>query len=169
MGARNMKAINRFLPKGKREFSTFDEHINYLVRQIVDNKECIRECNEEIEEWQKEIEEVKAAKKAAEENPLEHVPTIWLGGWEDTDAKKQEVYEWCQAHEIKYHPEVVGNFYEENCKMPNHKKPNYDFITASSSTSSIRYVRCVDCYEKWIREGKPSLKDPDAFERYLKN
>ena len=162
--------MNRFLQNsGSRKFKTFDEHISYLTRQIIDNKDCIRDCKEEIEEWQKEIEEIKAAKEAAEKNPTEtHEPSVYLNGWKDTESKKQEVYEWCQAHEIKHHPEVVGNFYKELRMAPEHHNPSYEFITATSDTNKIRYVRCIECYKKWIREGKEN-QETDTFERYLKD
>jgi hypothetical protein len=163
--------MNRFFNEtgyGKN-FSTFDEHIAYLENKIKEEETWIAESKTSIEEYNKEIEEVVAAKLAAEDNPLVHEPTIWLGGWEDTDDKKQEVYEWCQAHELRYHPEVVGNYFKEERKTSEKRKPNYEFITATSHTSKIRYVRCVDCYQKWIKEGKPEPKEPDSYERYLKN
>ena len=150
-------------------FPTFDEHIAWLEKKIEENENCIKECNEEIKEDKKELKKVKAEKEATEKNPETYKPSIYLGGWEDTDDKKQEVYEWCQAHELKYHPEVVGNYFKEERKTSEKRKPNYEFITTTSHTSKIRYVRCVDCYQKWIKEGKPEPKEPDSYERYLKN
>ena len=51
----------------------------------------IAESKASIEEYNKEIEEVIAAKTAAENNPLLHEPTVWLDGWEDTDDKNFQV------------------------------------------------------------------------------
>lgn len=160
--------MNKFLALSRvnSKFSSFDEHIQYLEDAIKENEGCIKDIKEDNENYKKEIEEVKALKKKAEENIETHVPHVYLNGWEDTDKKKQEVYEWCQAHEIIHHPEVVGNFYKECHRMPEHKHPEYEFITATSNTNVIRFVRCIDCYRKAIKEGYEG--DSSKYELYLK-
>jgi len=143
--------MNNFLRKVDN-FPTFDEHIAWLEEKIKENESCIKECNEEIEEDKKELEEVKAEKKRIEENPETYEPSIYLGGWADTKEKKQIVYNWAQAHEIKHHTELVGNYWK-GLKIKTYHQPNYEFITAHSNTSKIRYVRCRDCYEEVLRNG----------------
>lgn len=160
--------MNRFLhemSKAYPKFNNFDEHISWLKGQIKDSEETVDDINKEIESYKQEIEEVEAAKKATEENVETHKPSVFLNGWADSEQKKKEVYEWCQAHEILHHPEVVGNYYP-NTKSPAHKNVDYEFITATSNTSKIRYVRCVDCYKKAIREG---TENKEEYERYLKD
>lgn len=130
-------------------FTTFDDHIAWLENKIKENENCIKECSEEIEEDKKELEEVMAEKKAIENNPETYKPSIYLNGWTDTEKKKQVAYDWAQAHEIKRHGKLVGNF----CKglRAEHLHPEYEFITAHSNTSKIRYVRCKNCYEDALK------------------
>lgn len=157
--------MNKFLfssVKCGRQFATFDEHINWLNAKIKEDEECIQDCKEKIEDYKKEIEKVKEEKERIESNPETYVPTVYLDGWQDTPEKKQTVYDWCQAHEIKYHPEVVGNYAPGMSYAK--PRPNYEFITARSNTSVIRYVRCIDCYEKALETGE----NTDDYEKYLK-
>ena len=131
---------------------------NDTFKKIKENEKCIQECNEEIKEDLKELEEVKAEKEAAEKNPETYKPSIYLGGWADTEKKKQVAYDWAQAHEIKYHSELVGNFWK-GLRTMEHRHPNYEFITAQSSTSKIRYIRCRDCYENALEHGYEDQKE----------
>ena len=131
-------------------FPTFDEHIAWLEKKIEENENCIKECSEEIKEDKKELKKVKAEKEAAEKNPETYKPSIYLGGWADTEKKKQTVYDWAQAHEIKHHCELVGNFWK-GLRAMEHLHPEYEFITAHSNTSKIRYVRCRNCYEDALK------------------
>ena len=156
-----MKRINF---KELQNFDTFDEHIAYLEKEIKENEEVIKDCQKENEEYRQEIEEVKLEKKKMEEHPETYEPTIYLGGWADTDEKKQKVIEWAQQHELVHHPELVRNF-APGTKLKYSHQPTYEFITASSNTNVIRYVRCVDCYEKALESGKVNKED---FEKYLK-
>lgn len=160
--------MNRFFNKSAygHKFKTFDEHIAYLESQIKQEENWIADSKETIEEYKKEIEEVKAAKVTAESDPLTHKPNVYLDGWADTEEKKQEVYEWCQAHELLQHPETVGNYWKEDRKVSEKIRPTYEFITASSDTSKVRFVRCLDCFKKFIKDGTP--KDSETYERYLK-
>lgn len=139
-------------------FPTFDEHIAWLEGKIKENEKCIKECNEEIEEDKKELEEVKAKKEAVESNPENYKPSIYLGGWADTEKKKQVAYDWAQAHEIKHHSELIGNFWK-GLRTMEHRYPDYEFITAQSNTSKIRYVRCRDCYEDALKNGYKDQKE----------
>lgn len=139
-------------------FPTFDEHIAWLESKIKENENCIQECNEEIEEDKKELEEVKAEKEAAEKNPETYKPSIYLGGWADAQKKKQVAYDWAQAHEIKHHSELVGNFWK-GLRTMEHHHPNYEFITAQSNTLKIRYIRCRDCYEEALKNGYEDQKE----------
>ena len=59
--------------------STFDEHIEYLEEKIADNKKCITECNEEITEYEKELEQVKQDKEDFLKNGT-YEPSIYLKG-----------------------------------------------------------------------------------------
>ena len=44
-------------------------------------------------------------------------------------------------------------------------RPNYEFISATSNTSKIRYVRCLDCYKNAIKTGE----DTEYTYEYLKD
>ena len=56
--------MNNFIDKFKPNMNklTFDEHIEYLQEQINKNNECIRECTEEIEQYENEIKRVQEKK-----------------------------------------------------------------------------------------------------------
>jgi septal ring factor EnvC (AmiA/AmiB activator) len=63
------KKMNKFLhgiTAPAAGFPTFDEHIAWLESKIKENENCIQECNEEIKEDLKELEEVKAEKVSLE-------------------------------------------------------------------------------------------------------
>jgi len=142
---------------------TFDEHIEYLQEQINKNNKCIKECNEENEQYQKEMILVQKEKEDFLKNG-NYKPSIYLNGVVE-EKKKSQIYEWCKLHELKYHKELVGNYWKEyNMKSEKHK-PNYEFITATSDTSKIRYVRCLDCYKNAIK----NEEDTEYTYNYLKD
>ena len=81
------------------------------------------------------------------------------------EKKKSQIYEWCKEHELIYHKEVVGNYWKDGKVCSEKHKPNYEFISADSDTSKIRYVRCLDCYKKAIKHGE----DTEYTYCYLKD
>ena len=146
--------MNKFLNQKYPKFNSFKEHIKFLEGEIKDSEEAIEEIKDEINSYKKEIEETKKLEVNINNNIEENYkPTIYLDGWKDSEEKKKLVYDWCQAHEIIHHPELVGNYFEGERMHQKYKTPGYNFITASSDTSKIRYVRCEDCYRRNIEEG----------------
>ena len=142
---------------------TFDEHIEYLEEKIADNKKYINECNEEIAEYEKELEQVKQDKEDFLKNGT-YEPSIYLKGIAE-EKKKSQIYEWCKWHELTYHKELVGNYWKDGHMCSEKHRPNYEFISATSDTSKIRYVRCLDCYKNAIKNGE----DTEYTYEYLKD
>ena len=143
--------MNNFIDKFKPNMNklTFDEHIEYLQEQINKNNECIRECTEEIEQYENEIKRVQKEKENFLKNG-DYKPSIYLNCVVE-EKKKSQIYEWCKQHELKYHKELVGNYWKENHMSSEKHAPNYEFISSTSNTSKIRYVRCLDCYKNAIK------------------
>jgi hypothetical protein len=141
--------------------NTFDEHIQYLRSQIATKEDYIAEEQQEIFELKKEIEEVEKERDFFK--PENAKPSIYLDGWKDTEKKKKEVEEWCLGHELRYHKEIFGNYVKDGKIHMEKHYPNYDFITASSDTSKIRYVVCDTCRNKFKN------KKSDAWKKYLED
>lgn len=147
-------------------YKTFDEHINYLNEKIKENCDCIEDLKDENKQLLEELEETEKSKEAFNENNYE--PTIYLTGWKDTEEKKKEVLDWCKQHELLFHSEIIGDFVKGYRLLTAHHKerPEYEFITASSDTSKIRFVRCLNCFKKSLLNEKT---ERESYEHYLKD
>lgn len=136
------------------EHTTFDEHIEYLQSMIENSQGIINECNENIKDYEKQIRKIKKEKIDFFKNST-YRPSINLDGLKEED-KKIPITQWAKKHELEFHKELVGNYYKELHKVSEYKRPLYSFITSTSDTSVIRYVVCIDCYNRFIKNNEPT-------------
>ena len=143
---------------------SFDEHIKYLNDKIKENCDSIDDLKEENEDLLKQLETVQEEKENFKEE--DYAPSVYLDGWKDTEKKKQLVINWCKQHELKHHSKIIGDYFEDYRLISKNGacRPYYEFVTAISDTSKIRYVRCIKCYKECLISGNV---DNSEFECYL--
>ena len=135
-----------------KEYSTFDEHIEYLEERINDDERYIQETITEIEMYREELEEVKKQKNDFLENS-NYEPSIYVDGIKDKKLK-HDIFEWCKSHEMENHKELIGNYRKHNKMCSEKKNPTYKFIMSSLRIGELSSVVCVDCYQKAIKNNE---------------
>ena len=150
MNAKTAKVLKSSAAKTER--MTFDEHIEDLKQKISDNEKFVKECLDEIKSWKKEIKEVEKEKREFLKFQ-NYKPSIYLDGLKEKN-KEKPIIEWCREHELKFHRELVGNYIPEGKFHIAKKAPEYEFVSAHSDTSKLRYVICKDCWIAACKRGK---------------
>jgi hypothetical protein len=139
-------------------FTSFDDHIDRIDNQIKETEKFIEESKTEIESLREERERV--IKEKEEFNKDDYQPSFSF-----SDNEMKEHPEFCKkalqlikAHEIMYHPKLVGSFYDHSVPAIYYRKnepnPEYLFIGRTHNKWELKYIMCLDCYNKYIKGEK---------------
>lgn len=142
--------------KNIQYWTSYDNHIEKLEEEIDACYATINSSLEEIDELKKEIEEIKKEKENFDTSTYE--PSAHPKWRENYDNPTEEELAWeknaanaIKEHELEYHKEWVGAFYEpENGPhgRMNTSQPSYEYVSSSSRIGYIKYARCLLCQKQ---------------------